>query len=95
MSDAVGRHDADQQRYELVLDGEVIALVDYAVRADGVVVLAHVETDPAHRRQGRAAEVMRYAMDDLRAHDRRARPHCPYAVYYLRRHHEYDDLIAA
>ena len=51
------RNAEDRSRYELVRDGEVIAVADYRVNGD-VVVLPHTEVVPHLRGQGYGAQVV-------------------------------------
>ena len=74
-------------RFELVLDGELVGLADYHLVGD-VMVVPHVETDPAHRGKGFAATLMAGVLDAVSAHGRTIRPLCPYADAYMRRHPE-------
>ena len=83
----------ERSRFELRLDGERVGLADYTVR-DGVVTVPHVETDPAHRGQGFAAELMAGLLDELRERGQTIRPLCPYAAAYVREHPEVQDLVA-
>ena len=65
--DAIVRNAEDRSRYELVVDGEVIAVADYRVQGD-VVVLPHTEVVPPPPRPGATArQLVQGALDDLRA----------------------------
>ncbi|MBA3604816.1 MAG: N-acetyltransferase [Acidimicrobiia bacterium] len=88
-------HDESQRRYELRDDsaGPVIAFADY--RRDGDVwEFHHTVTEPEHRGQGLAAEVVRAALDDVRANGGRVVPTCWYVDGFMRNHVEYADLRA-
>ncbi len=85
------RENVERSRYELV-DGEtVIALADFRDR-DGVRILPHVETDPAHRDQGHAGRLVEFALTDIRAKGLRVIPACPFAASYVHEHPEHQDL---
>lgn len=87
------RDNPDQDRYELVVDGEVISHAAY--RLDGTVaVVPHVETHPHHRGRGMADRLMAGMLDDLRRRDLSIRPLCGFAAGYLRDHPENADLLA-
>ncbi len=88
------RHDPEQRRYELVLDGSVIGLIDYREQG-GADVFTHTEVAPAHRGTGLAAVLVRAALDDARARGRTVVPQCWYVADFIRDHPEYEDLLAA
>ena len=83
----------ERSRFELRLGDERVGLADYTVH-DDVVTVPHVETDPAHRGQGFAAELMAGLLAQLREDGRTIRPLCPYAAAYVREHPEVQDLVA-
>jgi predicted GNAT family acetyltransferase len=83
----------DSSAYELFLGDARVSLVDYYLAGD-VVVFPHTETLPAYLRRGLAAQVVRFALDDVRSQARKVRPTCPYVATFIRRNPEYSDLIA-
>ena len=83
----------ERQRYELVVDGNIVSIADYHERGDAIVV-PHVETDPAHRGQGMADRLMAGVLADLRATNRKIVPLCPFADTYIRERPEEQDLLA-
>ena len=85
------RENTERSRYELVDGDDVIAVADFRDR-DGVRILPHVETDPAHENQGHAGRVVEFALDDIRAKGLRVVAACPFAAAYVRDHPEHQDL---
>lgn len=86
--------DANQEsRFELLLDDDRVGHADYSIDGD-VVTVPHVETDPAHRGQGFAAELMAGVIADARENGRTIRPLCPYAERYMRDRPDTQDLVA-
>ena len=83
----------ERQRYELVVDGDIVSIADYHERGDAIVV-PHVETDPARRGQGMADRLMAGVLADLRATNRKIVPLCPFADTYIRERPEEQDLLA-
>ena len=76
-------------------DGETrIVHADYAVQGDTRVIL-HVEADPALRGTGAAGTFMQSLAEHARAERLKLAPRCSYAVLWLKRHAEYDDVMAA
>jgi uncharacterized protein len=86
-------HELDRDRYELTVDGEVLAVAEY--RDDGErVVMHHTYTEPRHRGQGYAAQLVEGALDDLRARGRSVVPTCWFVAEFIDGHPEYRDLVA-
>jgi predicted GNAT family acetyltransferase len=80
-----------RQRFELIEAGK-LAFADYR-RAGKVLVLPHVEADPALRGQGTAGRLMAGLLEIVRGQDLKVRPICGYAVAWIQRHPEYHDLL--
>jgi uncharacterized protein len=85
---------AESARYEVLLDGESVGFAAYHHTADGVL-LPHAEVRPELNGQGIGSELARGALDDIRRQGLRAVPLCPFIVDYVRKHPEYNDLVAA
>jgi uncharacterized protein len=66
---------------------------DYAVQGETRVIL-HVEADPALRGTGAAGRFMQALAEHARAEGLKLAPRCSYAVAWLKRHPEFDDLKA-
>ena len=87
------RHAAEQSRYEILVDGRVVGIAEYSDRG-GVLVFHHTEIDASLRGDGLGAELMRAALDDVRAQGRHIIPTCWYVVEFLELHPDYRDLVA-
>jgi len=79
-----------RQRFELIEEGK-LAFADYRLQG-GVLVLPHVEADPALRGRGAAGRLMEGVMEIARQRGVKVRPVCSYAVAWLERHPEHGDL---
>jgi uncharacterized protein len=79
-------------RYELHVDGELAGEIRYR-RLPGAIALVHTEVEP--RGKGLGTELVRGALDDLRARGLKVVPVCPFVGAYIRRHPEYADLVTA
>jgi predicted GNAT family acetyltransferase len=95
MADPEGlvRHDPDHDRWEYVLGGAVVAVLDYRNEGDRVV-MHHTYTDPAHRGQGIAALVVQAALDDVRTRGGTVVPACWFVAEFVETHPAYGDLVA-
>ena len=91
--DATVRNAQERSRYELVADGEVVAIADYADHGD-VVVLPHTEVVRHLRDQGLGAKLVQGALDDLRARGKRIVPACWYVREFIDENQEYAELVA-
>ncbi len=90
--DVTVRENADERRYELMLDGKMAGHAAYRVR-DGVTVITHSEIDPAYRGRGLGTELAGRTLDALRAQHARIMPSCPFFAKYVADHPEYADLV--
>jgi uncharacterized protein len=92
MSDV--RDNAEQHRFEIVVDGEVAGFAEYQ-RRDGAVVMTHTEVGDAYEGQGLAGKLVQAALDQLRASGDKVVAECPYVAKWIERHPDYQDLLAA
>jgi predicted GNAT family acetyltransferase len=76
-----------------VIDGELVGIADYHVAGD-VVVFPHTEIEGSRRGQGLGAQLVQYALDDVRASNRRVQPQCWYVADFIADHPEYADLTS-
>ena len=81
-------------RYEIDVDGAAAGFIDYR-RADGVVELVHTEVAPEWQGRGVGSALVQGALDDVRTNGAKVSPICPFVAAYIRRHPEYQDLIAS
>ena len=88
---------AGQNRFEQDFsdaDGETrTVFADYASQGNTRAIL-HVEADPALRGSGAAGRFMQALAEHARAEGLKLTPRCSYAVAWLKRHKEYDDVVA-
>ena len=81
---------AARSRFELVEEGK-LAFADYRLES-GVLILPHVEADPALRGKGTAGRLMAGVLELARESGWKVRPICGYAAAYMERHAEYGNL---
>ncbi len=82
----------DESRYEIAVDGEVAGVAVYR-RAEDRVVFTHTEVDDGHEGEGLGSQLVKAALDDVRAAGRQIVPACPFVSAYIERHAEYADLV--
>ena len=83
----------DRSRYELVADGEVLGVCDYADRG-GLLLFPHTEIDHEHRGQGLGEVLVQEALDDVRSRGQKVVPGCWYVAEFFDTHPDYTDLLA-
>ena len=79
-------------RFELEAQG-LVAFADYRLQGDRLVI-PHVEAPLALRGTGTAGRLMSGLLDMARERGLKVVPVCPYAATFIRRHAEYQDLLA-
>ena len=80
-----------KQRYELNVDGSV-AFATYRL-ALGVVTITHTETPAALRGRGIASQLVRGALELIRADGSKVVAGCGFVVDYLTKHPEFSDIV--
>ena len=87
---------ADRSRFELMHEGQVVAIADYRpAGSDGMTLLMpHTEVDADRRGEGLGAILVRGALDLVRARDQKVVPQCWFVSEFIDTHLEYRDLLA-
>lgn len=86
-------HDAARRQFALDVEGHP-CVIDYRF-ADGTMTITHTSVPQAVGGRGIAADLTRAALEHARAQGWKVVPACSYAVSFMKRHHEFDDLRAA
>ncbi len=84
------RDNRSQRRFELDVDG-TIAFADYRLTPDSVII-THTEPPPALRGRGVASELVKGALELIRADGLKVIAGCGFVVNYLQKHPEYADI---
>lgn len=87
---AAVRDNRDQNRFELETEG-VLAFANYR-RTPSAVIITHTETPRALRGRGIASELVKGALELIRADGRKVIAGCGFVLDYLDKHPEYADL---
>ncbi|HEY3833122.1 MAG TPA: GNAT family N-acetyltransferase [Acidimicrobiia bacterium] len=85
------RNNRERDRYEIEIDGELVGIAEYHVVGD-VVVFPHTEIERARQGQGLGAQLVQFALDDVRAANRRVQARCWYVAEFIADHPGYADL---
>jgi hypothetical protein len=85
------RDNRTQSRFELKVEG-AIAFANYRL-TPSTVIITHTETPRALRGRGIASELVRGALELIRADGRKVVAGCGFVVDYLQKHPEFSDLV--
>jgi hypothetical protein len=82
-----------QSRYEYVADG-AMSFIEYR-RSPGVIVLTYAKVPPHLEGRGLGARMVRAVLDAIRIRGEKVVPQCSFVAAFIRRHPEYQDMVAA
>ena len=80
-------------RFELRVGGTVAAYAEYNVLAHALL-FTHTEVLPEFEGAGHGSRLARYALDAVRSRGLQAIPMCQFIAGFIRKHAEYQDLVA-
>jgi predicted GNAT family acetyltransferase len=86
------RDNPSLHRFELEVGG-VTAFIDYTRKGD-VVTFVHTEVPEALGGKGVGSELVRGALALVRSRGDKLIAHCPFTAAYVKKHPEYQDLLA-
>jgi len=81
-----------KSRFQYEEDGK-LSRIDYTMR-NGALVLTHTEVPQELSGRGIAQKLVTAALDHARAKKLRVVPQCSYVASYIKKHPEYNDLVA-
>jgi uncharacterized protein len=84
----------ERHRYELAIDGTKAAEIVYKMHGAGTIELEHTEVKPQFEGQGLASKIVGFAFEDARNRGLKVIPTCDYIQGWVRKHPEWNDLIA-
>lgn len=84
--------DPEDNAYVITIDGRRAGKTVYHIRG-GRYFFVHTEIEADFEGGGLGRELVRYALDDVRAKGASVVPICPFVRGYTKRHPEYDDLL--
>lgn len=92
MSEPQVRHEPDQGRYVVSVDGQDVGVTEYA-RSGERLVFVHTEIDDAHEGEGLGSALLRGALDDVRERGAPVVPVCPFVSGWIERHDDYRSVL--
>jgi uncharacterized protein len=87
------RNNEEASQFETTVDGHV-ALTAYDLEEPNRIVLTHTVVPEALSGRGIAGEIVKCALDHARDRNLTVVPQCAYVAAYIKRHPEYQDLLA-
>ena len=93
MNDTVGvSNNAELKRYDVKVGDDLAGFAEYML-SNGLITFTHTEIDPAFEGKGLGSQLVRFALDDVRATgERKVLPLCPFVKGWMAKHPEYRDL---
>lgn len=85
---------ADQDRFELTVDGQLAGLIRYSERSNNTALL-HTEIDEAFKGRGLAVRLIRDALEIIRSEGLGLLPYCPAIRSFIHKNPQYRELIPA
>lgn len=86
------KHDESRGRFEAYLSGQV-AFLTYR-RMNGSIIFDHTEVPPELEGHGIGGRLAQAALEYARSSHLKVVPLCPFLADYVRKHTEYQDLLA-
>lgn len=82
-----------KHRFELAVDGHV-AFIEYILNKEGIMFLTHTEVPPALEGKGVGSRIVLQALEYIKGKEYTLAPLCPFVAKYLRKHPEWQSLLA-
>ena len=86
------RDNRSANRFEMDTEGG-LAVIDYH-RNHGIVTMTHAEVPQAVNGRGIGSQLVKGALELVRVDGEKVIPHCPFVAIYIKRHTEYQSLLA-
>lgn len=83
----------DEGRYEITVDDVLAGFTEFQIHGD-VANFPHTVIESEFGGRGLATELIRGALDDMRARGLKVRPRCPFVRAFIEKHPDYADLLA-
>ncbi len=87
------QQDTKMNRFDLLVDGVSVGEADYRINGN-TIVMTHTEIDPSRQEAGLGGELVRGALNLIRADtDYRVVASCSFTAAWISKHPEYQDLL--
>ncbi len=83
----------EKNRFELIVEGH-LGRIEYIINKTGLIFLTHTEVARKLEGKGVASKMVKEALQYIQEHDLKLAPLCPYVAGYLKKHPEYQSLLA-
>jgi predicted GNAT family acetyltransferase len=83
---------SERKRYEISVDGQRAGFTAY-VDHDSQRIFYHTEIDDRFTGEGLGSKLIPSALSDTRTAGKRVVPVCPFVAAYVKKHHEFDDIL--
>ena len=90
--DAKVRHDEEQQRYVLEINGQLLGFAQYHEEGDRQI-FTHTEIDDSLSGKGMGSMLVRESLDDARQRGKHIVPVCEFIGAYVKKHPDWNDLL--
>lgn len=90
--DAKVRHDEEQQRYVLEINGQLLGFAQYHEEGDRQI-FTHTEIDDSLSGKGMGSMLVRKSLDDARQRGKRIVPVCEFIGAYVKKHPDWNDIL--
>jgi predicted GNAT family acetyltransferase len=87
------RHNEQDSQFETTVDGHT-SYVAYDLEDPDRIVFTHTVVPDALSGRGIAGEIVKHALAHAREKNLKVVPQCSYVASYMKRHKEYEDLLA-
>jgi uncharacterized protein len=84
-------NNADEKRFEVQLDDDNIAMIQY-MRAGNNIIFTHTEVPEAYGGQGIASKMAHVALEYAKENGLRVQALCPFVKKYVIEHPEYQSI---
>ena len=86
-------HNQEQHRFEINF-GEDSAFIDYMESEDDVIAMTHTEVPQRFEGQGVGSKLVKDSLEMVKAEGKKVNPLCRFVAAYIKRHPEYNSIVA-
>lgn len=88
------RDNKQEQRFEMTLTGGKMAFIQYEEAGKGILALMHTEVPEGFEGKGLGGALVKKTFEIVREENLKIVPACPFVSVYLKRHPEFQSLVA-